>query len=776
MSPIRRNHGFYLITASETGTELMSVSAASLLARLVDVLIRYRLPILAASALLSIVAVYPASRLAFNETIESMFAEDDPHLTDYRASRTLFGGDELIGVVYRDPRLFDAEGLERVASLAQELSLVAGVRPESTQSLARNLAAADQPVFKTFFKKQIETFRRQVIELSRNIHVGDDDETTAIVLRLVAEAQAACPRGETIDAIRKVAAGHQKRYGFVTFVVGEPVQIHDMFRYVRQDGVRLGWTSTGLLVIVILVLFRSLRWVLLPILIVQATLVWTKAILFLSGSQLTMVSSVLESLVTIMGVATVMHMSLVYCEMRTKFERVAALRQTLVLLASDVFWVCATTAAGFAAELSSHVYPVRSFGVIMTLGSMLVLAAIVAILPGGVLLGRHTADPDVSAADKQLGRWLGVLGGWIERYPWRLLGACLALTLLSLAGMFRIRVETEFSRNFRQSSPIVQAIDFTERHLGGAGAWEVNFPAPQELSDEFLEKIRELTRQLRELPGAGPEDSLGLTKVTSLTDGIDLVPERMLLIKIPIERRLDFLGIFQPEFASSHYNPAAGRMRIMLRARERQPAESKESLIRRVEELAQNAFPAGTADRARATGLFVLLTFIVESLLGDQWACFAWGAAGIIIMMTIAYRSVRIGLLSLVPNLLPIVLVVGTMGWLDLPINIGTAMISSVSMGLTVDASIFYISSFRRMQAQGMNFSQALHATQHEIGRALIYSNFALILGFLVLTMSHFIPLVYFGLLVSVAMLGGLAGNLVLLPLLMRATRRNSRG
>ena len=755
----------------------MSVSAASLLARLVDVLIRYRLPILAASALLSIVAVYPASRLTFNETIESMFAEDDSHLTDYLASRKLFGGDELVGVVYCDPQLFEKDGLERVARLAQELSLVAGVRPESTQSLARNLAAADQPVFKAFFKKkQIETFRRQVIELSRNIHVGDDDETTAIVLRLVAEAQAACPRGETIDAIRKVAAGHQKRYKFETYVVGEPVQIHDMFRYVRQDGAVLGWTSTGLLVIVILVLFRSLRWVLLPILIVQATLVWTKALLFLSGIQLTMVSSVLESLVTIMGVATVMHLSLVYCEMRAKLERVAALRQTLVLLASDVFWVCATTAAGFAAELSSHVYPVRSFGVIMTLGSMLVLPAIAAILPGGVLLGRHTADPDVSAVDKQLGRWLQVLGGWIERYPWRLLGACLALTILSLAGMFRIRVETQFSRNFRQSSPIVQAIDFTERHLGGAGAWEVNFPAPQELSDEFLEKIRELTRQLRELPGAGPDDSAGLTKVTSLTDGIDLVPERMLLIKIPIERRLDFLGIFQPEFASSHYNPAAGRMRIMLRARERQPAESKESLIRRVEELAQNAFPAGTADRARATGLFVLLTFIVESLLGDQWACFAWGAAGIIIMMTIAYRSVRIGLLSLVPNLLPIVLVVGTMGWLDLPINIGTAMISSVSMGLTVDASIFYISSFRRMQAQGMNFSQALHATQHEIGRALIYSNFALILGFLVLTMSHFIPLVYFGLLVSVAMLGGLAGNLVLLPLLLRATRRNSRG
>jgi predicted RND superfamily exporter protein len=749
---------------------------ASLLERLIDFLVRRRLPILVASALVSILAVFPATRLAFNETIESMFAVDDPHLTDYLASRNLFGGDEFVGVVYRDPELFEKVGLERVAALAQELSRITGVRPESTQSIARNLAATEQPVFKTLFKKQIEAFRQKAIELSRNIHVGDDDETTAVILRLVAEQQAPCPRGETIDAIRKVAAGHQEQTGFETHVVGEPVQIHDMFRYVRDDGVTLGWTSTGLLVIVILLLFRSLRWVILPILIVQATLVWTKAILFLSGIKLTMVSSVLESLVTIMGVATVMHMSLVYCELRVKLDRVAALRQTLVLLASDIFWVCATTAAGFAAELSSHVYPVRSFGVIMTLGTMLVLPAIAAILPGGVLLGRHAPDPDVSAVDKQLGHWLEVLGGWIERHPGRLLGICLGVTVLSLMGMFRIRVETEFSRNFRQSSPIVQAIDFTERHLGGAGVWEVNFPAPRELSDEFLDKIRVLTRQLRDLPGAGPDASPGLTKVTSLTDGIDLLPERLLLVKIPVERRLEFLGLFQPEFASSHYNPAAGRMRIMLRARERQPAETKESLIRRVEELAQTAFPAVAAERARATGLFVLLTFIVESLLGDQWACFAWGAAGIIIMMAIAYRSLRIGLISLVPNLLPIVLVVGAMGWLDLPINIGTAMISSVSMGLTVDASIFYISSFRRMQTQGMNFSQALHATQHEIGRALIYSNFALILGFLVLTLSHFIPLVYFGLLVSVAMLGGLAGNLVLLPLLMRATRAKAEG
>jgi len=768
----------------------MTTLAASLLARLVGALVRYRLAILVASGLVTLLAVFPASRLQFDQTVESLFADDDPHRLDYAASKALFGGDELVGVVYRDPHLFESEGLERLRALAEELSHIPGVQAQSTQSLVGNLDDLDKlnaqlaklakiaRLAKSLFKTEFtplpppDEIRRQAIELVRGILVGDDDQTTAVVLRLAPEDAAPCPRGETIAAIRDLAKRHEQRSRLASYVVGEPVQVHDMFRYVQEDGSVLGWTSTALLLVVILVLFRNLRWMVLPILIVQATLLWTKAILVLSGIKLTMVSSILESLVTIMGVATVMHMSLVYCELRPKLDRVAALQRTLELLAVDVFWVCATTAAGFAAELSSHVYPVQSFGVIMTLGSMLVLPAIAFILPGGVLLGRYTADPDVTAVDKRLGRWLSLLGDWIEHSPWKLLAACLLVTVVSLVGMFRIRVETEFSKNFRESSPIVQAIDFTDRHLGGAGVWEVNFAAPESLTDDFLDRVRRFASKLRDLRSGGADGPCDLSKVTAVTDGIDLIPERVLTKTLSLEERIEPLTRFQPEFVPSLYNAAAGRMRIVLRARERQPAELKERLILTVEELAQREFPTDDASqRARATGLFVLLTFIVESLLGDQWTCFLWGAVGIIVMMTMAYRSPRIGLISLVPNLLPIVLVVGAMGWLDLPINIGTAMISSVSMGLTVDASIFYISSFQRMQQAGLDYSRALRATQHDIGRALIYSNGALVLGFLVLTLSHFIPLVYFGLLVSVAILGGLIGNLVLLPLLMRATQ-----
>jgi predicted RND superfamily exporter protein len=225
---------------------------------------------------------------------------------------------------------------------------------------------------------------------------------------------------------------------------------------------------------------------------------------------------------------------------------------------------------------------------------------------------------------------------------------------------------------------------------------------------------------------------------------------------------MGMLSKFQPEFVPSMYDPENGRMRIVLRAVERQRAEEKDELIAAVLAETRKEFPD-----AKATGLFVLLKSLIQSLLSDQVVSFALAACGITLMMAIAFRSVRIGLISIVPNLMPIVLVVGCMGWTGLPINIATAMIASVSMGLTVDSTVHFIAGFRRARARGASIDDALHETHQGVGRALVFANVALIVGFLVLTVSEFIPLAYFGLLVSVAMLGGLLGNLFLLPVLL---------
>jgi len=730
---------------------------------LADRLIRLRVPLLIFGALLVALAIPPALRLQLDESIESFYSPDDPYLLDYLQAKEWFGGDEFVLVAYHDPNLLEQEGLERVRQLSETLSAIPGVSSESTQDLAKTLQPPNANLGVRLFLRFPST-RQELLDFSRRILIGDDNETTAIMLRLLPEKESPVPRKQTLAEIREVADAQP----IPTYVAGEPVQVNDMFRYVRQDGALLGWATSGMLILTILVMFRSLRWMILPLLIVHAALIWTKAILVLTGMKLSMVSSILTSLITIIGIATVTHVTVRFRDLRQTHGRIDAFRETFIDLAPAVFWTCLTTAIGFAALLSSGITPVRSFGTMVAVGTMLVLAGAAFFLPGGILLGRLDADPRRTPAEGGLLKALSRTVDWVENYSIPLLFAFTALSILAFLWLFRLTVETNFTKNFRQSSAIVQSVKVFKDDLSGVRTWEINFPAPTEdpdseddknpgLTEEYVEKVSSVADEIAEIR---MPDGTGPTKVTSLGDGTQMIP-RIAGRNLDLKRQT--MRLLQPEFEDSLYNPEAGRMRIFMRALEQQPAETKLDLIARAEAVAQETFPD-----AKATGLYVLLAHLIESLLSDQLVSFAIATVGIAVMMAIAFRSIPIGLMSIIPNVFPILLVIGMMGWIGVPINIGTAMIASVSMGLTVDSSIHYLSGYRRCREEGMDHYAALRATHAGVGRAVIFASAALILGFTVLTLSHFIPLIYFGVLVSAAMLGGLLGDLILLPLLLQ--------
>jgi predicted RND superfamily exporter protein len=214
-------------------------------------------------------------------------------------------------------------------------------------------------------------------------------------------------------------------------------------------------------------------------------------------------------------------------------------------------------------------------------------------------------------------------------------------------------------------------------------------------------------------------------------------------------------------------------LRVMLRARERQPAAAKRSIIAQVQRIVAEEVPAENGRPAgQVTGFFVLLAQLVDRLLADQWLTFAIAAAGITLLLSIAFRSPLLATLALVPNALPIFVVLGLLGWIGEPINMGTAMIAAVSMGLSVDSSIHYITAFRRRLAAGQACAAALDTAHQTAGRAMIFSTLALVIGFLALTTSGFMPTVSFGWLSCLTLAGGLVGNLVVLPVLLALCSR----
>ena len=741
---------------------------------------RFRWPLLVAAFALVAAAFVPAGKLTLERSIESLFAPDDPRLRAYQRSRDRFLGDEFVLVAWEEEDPTAGAGLDRIKTFAAELSRVPGVNPASTQSLD---AVLRPPNVNRVFLQLLDNKRRELVALSEGVLLGADGRTVAVVLRLKPErpgAPVAGPgsRAATFTEIRALAAAHDPPAA----VAGEPVQVHDAFEAVERDGRLLFYVALAILGAVLLGLFRSVRWVLIPLAVTLAAVWWTRAGLYLSGRQLSMVSSMLNSLVTIVAVATGTHVAVAYGEARrrpapgaAKPGRVEALRATLAKLAAPIFWSCATTAAGFLSLLAAELTPVKSFGLMMGLGAAAVLAGTFALVPGLALAGNVDTTPRRTPGEGLLTGLLGGGPGAILKYKWPLAAGAVGLTALSVWGIARLEVETDFSKNFRAGSPIVRSLDYIETRLGGAGSWEVNFPAPGPeagLDDAYLDRVRALAADLRALEIDGRP---AVTKVVALTDTLDLIPSIWFLSNTP-DRKIAQMAGFAPEVAPSLYNPADGRMRIVLRSLERQPSARKKAAIAEATALARAAFPAaeseadskvGPAEPPAATGLFVLLTYLIESLLRDQLVSFSVAAAALFAMMWAAFRSLKLAVAAVVPNLLPIGLVLGGLGWAGLPANIGTAMIASVSVGLTVDGNVHYLYAYLRERRAGATRRAALSAAHATVGRAMTFAVLALACGFAALTLSEFVPLIYFGALVSLAMVGGLVGDLVLLPLML---------
>ncbi len=674
-----------------------------------------RWPLLGTACLLAACAWQPAGQVTFDRSIENMFHAEDPLLVAYHQLKEQFGENEIVMAFYVDRDLLDVDGqgIQRLTAVDEQLRQVPGVRDVlslAEVNRALNYAHPLQSLVPSKEKRaaivdpdsRLAAAYRDMFEGYTHNAAGD---IAALACMLEPEQQATVPRRETIDQIRQVLAEQP-----LGMIAGEPVMVIDGFRYLDRDGQRLGWATTSLLAIAIVISFRSIRWVLIPILVVQLALLLTRASVVWLDLRLSMVSSMLTAIVTVVGVAAVIHVIVRFRLVRaTGMDQRAALVETGKLLAVPVFWSCATDAFGFLSLVAARVGPVSDFGLMTTIGCLWVLCSLILVVPGLALLGRFDADPRPGWGDGLLGVELDRLVHSSERRSRGLVLALALLFVVSVLGMLRSEIETDFTKNFRRGSPVVTSYAFIENNLGGAGVWDVMIPAPAELNHAFVDHVQRFQEALRAVTIRDDtgRQIVGLTKVLSLIDGIQAAGINPLLEHISPELKARGMAAAMPNFVralrTNHQEPGRPNyLRIMLRAREQQSAAEKSQLISEVTRLAAEHFPGRDGSQpAQVTGFYVLLTNLITSVLRDQWTCFAVATLGIGIMMTLAFRSVVLALIALVPNVLPIFVVLGAMEWLGFKVNMGAAMIAAVSMGLSVDSSIHYITFYLRLAAPG---------------------------------------------------------------------------
>ena len=761
-------------------------------------MIRWRWAWFSLSMVILVVAWPASQRLSFDRSLPRMFAAEDPTRKDFERLQSKFGVSDLIVFAYRDEKLWakDGSGLERLQRIRERIEATPGVAVAMDLSkIDQMLGQLDQPfaVFgKLFGGNKTHVLlddRNAIANAFKTIFEGQthsrDGALVAIACLLKPADQSPVTTKETLSQLRVLADSLSSQAAQKGMLVGQPVMVEEGFDEIEQDGRRLSLVSTLCLSLLILVGFRSLRWAIISIAVVQWSLIVTRGLLSWLAWDLTMVSSMLASIVTVIGVATTMHWMLGYQQaMKSGSAPEEALRRSMVSLRRPIAWACITDAIGFASLSFAKVGPVQDYGWMMAIASLVVLIGIFVLVPAIALmpLASKRLEKRVGLSfelspipgDESLRRCLL----WILRQVTLSHRAVAIVAILvggiAVWGSLRLTVETDFIKNFRSDAPLVVAYRAVEAELGGAGVWDVVVPAPKILTQGYLDQVAALEASLMslEVPGSEP---LRLTKVMSFADADSAARLSPNLGSFSIEARLlgmkQVMGSFVSTLITDFKNDSR-YLRIMLRSREQAEAAQKEQLISEVRRTVDKAVQSdqwGTGSNRTATvsGYYVLLSQLVSSVVADQWRCFAVATIGIWIAMSIALRSPWLAMLAILPNALPSLCILGWMGWTGTRVNLGAAMIAAVSMGLSVDSSLHYLIRFQRERAAGLNLMESMKVAQSEIGMAILLSTVALVLGFGSLSTSHFLPTIVFGTTASISMVGGLACNLVVLPALL---------
>ena len=733
--------------------------------------------------LVVLVLSWPASqRLEFDRSITAMFSPNDPTIVAYRDLQKSFGGNSVVMLVYRDTDSLSEQGILRNDTLSRRVERIVGVKGVLSPAILNRAVEKLQPM--SLISGGPALFQKGEVAMGFDRlfagYTHSQDHTRFAVVAMLDPEHSP----ETIDRLREIAINlpgdpkyHIDGVSPITSaaIVGEPVLVHDGFNLIERDGARLATLTVGLLSLVVIFTLADLRFVLLTTIMIAWSVVVTKAAVVWLGIDLSIVSSILTAIVTVIAVAAALHLGVRFRIARARGSTrlqstVCALSRLLVPIAIT----CATDAAGFAALYGSRILPIRQFGLMIAISavavciSVLLFAPALMMMPGTKIFpGIHRRQQDFS---RRLRRSCVRLALWCIGHSKTCIVATAVITAIILVGLGRGETETSFLNNFRADSPVVQAYADVEANLGGAGVWDVVLEAPNELTTEFLDQVRLLENSLREIE----IDGARLTKVLSVADAEQIASQAAMMKLVTPTVRLSAMQFTMPVFFNALLtSPQSEKreLRIMLRSQEQLDADQKRALIRAVEEEVASAVATSdwqdAADRprpGRVTGYYVVMARLVGQLVADQWRCFAASGLMVWLLLVVATRSLKLATAALVPNLLPIFLVLALVGIFGGKINMGAAMIAAVSIGLSIDGSVHFLSSYQRCRRRGHDARwSSIHAAGG-IGVPVLLATVALVVGFGVLSTSEFVPTATFGLLVAATLAMGTAVNLSLLP------------
>lgn len=572
----------------------------------------------------------------------------------------------------------------------------------------------------------------------------------------------------------------------------------DMIEFVKYDLKIFGILVFILVVFMLWFIFKELRWVVLTLIMSAVSLIITAGIISFIGWEISVVSSNFILLQIILTMPLIIHMIIKYMDLVSKYphwDNSKILEFLLNHMGEPAFYVAITNVAGFGSLITSDMVPISDYGWMMSIGAMVYLIVIFIVLPAALMIiGKSGA----TFCD-QKSKVSYIFAHIVENHKVFIFIAVITISVVSLIGAKKLYVENSFINYFKQDTQIHKGMKALDQNLGGTTPLDIIITfkdngsasietkkATNSKSDAFLDdfesefnstndnkkywltkeklaKIQKVHNYLESVPQVGKVLSIATT-----TDIVQILKNGKELDSVDLAYIQNNLSLENKKILIDPYiNIEKNQARITTRVIDSDPTLRRDVLIKNINRDIQKMLD-GKYENAKVSNLLVLYNNVLQSLFDSQIKTLGWALLTIFIMFLMLFKDIKLSLIALVANSIPIIVLFGTMGYLDIPLDIMTITIAAISVGITVDNTIHYIHTFKtELKETNGDYIKSLYNSHRSTGIAMYYAAVIVIVGFSILALSNFIPTVYFGILTVVVMLVAMIGDLLLTPTLL---------
>jgi len=566
----------------------------------------------------------------------------------------------------------------------------------------------------------------------------------------------------------------EKDYNINVRVSGMPyIRTMNAQNIIDEIGMFVG-LALGVTVLIFFFFFRSFRATAITLLVVSIGVVWAFGFIGLFRYEITVLMALIPPLIIVIGVPNAIFLINKYQqEVKKHGNQAKSLQRVITKIGNATLMTNVTTASGFATFIFTKSQLLREFGTIASINILAIFVLALLLIP---IIYSFMSLPKEKHLKHLERKWIDKIVTWMESVVRnnRLAVYTVTITLIivSMIGVYKIKVSGSLIEDMPKGKDFFKDIEFFEEEFGGIMPLEIVIDTKKEngvMSLSTLKRMEKLDETIEEIPQLSkPISVLNIVKYSkqAFYNGL---PE---YYQLPSSQEKNWILNYSKNSSTNthlldNFVDSTGRYARITTFMKDIGTDKMTNIEERLQQKINKEFPKEKYDVSMTGGALVFLKG-TNYLINNLVISLSLAILLIAIFMAFMFRSFRMILISLIPNIFPLLITAGLMGYLGVPIKPSTILVFSIAFGISVDDTIHFLAKYRQeLIANNWRIKQSVYAALRETGVSMFYTSIVLFFGFLVFTVSSFGGTIALGGLVSITLLFAMVSNLILLPSLL---------